>query len=290
VATPRLQLGLVLGLAFCCIAQLPAKSQALQNPNDQSYQLAQEGLDCPRLPEFPVLPMTVVEACRRADSVEVTMPLKPDASGRAQEKRVRGAYEFREYRIPEPDQEHAFESLMNLIPMVGFVVKYSNKPSTITARKGDTWMLINVNGESYDLSVVAMPQESWTPVKTAEEIALEMKADSRVDIYGIEFSPNGQSIVEEQSGILFETLKYLKANPDLSVLIESHKMSTIGAPEGDLEITKERADAVMDWLIAHGIARSRVQPRPRGRDNPIADNESPIGAKRNERIALVKAN
>jgi outer membrane protein OmpA-like peptidoglycan-associated protein len=292
MVTQHLRVRLVLGFAFCCVTQLPPTWPAKQNPSDQSYQPAQDEPDCPDLPVFPVLPMSVVESCQRGDSVGVTLPLKPDAQGLAQEKRVRGAYEFRGYRIPESEREHAFDSLMNLLPMKGFVVKYSIKPATITARKGDTWMLINVSGESYDVSVVVVPQESWTPVKTAEEIAREMKAHGQVDIYGIEFSSKDQSsqaIVEEQSDILSEILKYLKANSDVSIIIESHKISTIGAPEDDLEITRERANAVMDWLIAHGVDRSRVQPRPRGRDNPITDNESPAGAKRNERIVLVKA-
>lgn len=286
----HLQLRLVLGLAFCFL-QLPPKSEAQQNPGGQSYEPAPDNPDCPRaVAGFPPLSMSVVESCHKGDSVEVTLPLKPDANGRAQEMRVRGAYEFLEYRIAETDQEYAFANLMNLLPMNGFVVKYSNNLSTITARKGDTWMLINVNGESYDVSVVIPPQESWTPVKTADEIAREITAHGRVDIYGIEFSPKDQSIQVTQSDILPEILKYLKANPDSSFLIESHKISTVGTPEGDLEITRERANAVMDWLIARGVARSRLEPRPGGRDNPIADNESPAGAQRNERIVLRKAN
>ena len=286
MATQRLRLCLVLGFAFCYGTQLSPTLHAQQNPYDQS---TQDGARCPPLSAFPPLPMSAVESCQKEDSVDVTLPLKPDAEGRAQEKRVRGAYEFREYSIPESERESAFDNLMNLIPMAGFVVKYSNKPSTITARKGDTWMLINVSGESYNVSVVVAPQESWTPVKTAGEISREMKAYGRVDIYGIEFAQADQSIVAEQSDILSEILKYLKANPDLSIVIESHKISTLGAPEADLEITRERANAVMDWLIAHGIVRSRVQPRPCGRANPIADNESPTGAQRNERVVLVKA-
>jgi len=90
------------------------------------------------------------------------------------------------------------------------------------------------------------------------------------------------------SSILSEILKYLKANPDLSIVVESHKISAVGYPEDDSEITRERANAVVDWLVAHGIARSRLRSLPCGRDNPIADNESASGAKRNERIVLVE--
>ena len=289
----HLQRRLILAFALCCVTQLPPRSQAQETPNDQPPppgQPAEDAPGCPRLVAgFPPLPMSVVESCQKADSVEVTLPLNPDANGHPQETRVRGALDFREYRISELDREYAFANLMNLLPMAGFTVKYSNKPATITARKGDTWMLINVSRETYNVSVVVPPQEDWTPAKTAEEIAKDMNAHGRVNIYGIEFSPRDQSIQEPPPGILSQILKYLKANPDLSILIESHKISTLGLPEDDSEITRERANAVMDWLIAHGISRSRLQARPCGRDNPIADNESPSGAQRNERIVLVKA-
>jgi outer membrane protein OmpA-like peptidoglycan-associated protein len=284
----HLQFRLVLGLAFCCIAQLP-KAHGQQNPYDQSNQPAEDVPGCsPQIAGLSPLPMSVVTSCQKSDSVELTLPLKPDANGQAQEKRVRGGYEFREYSISELEREHAFDNLIRLIPMAGFVVKYSSKPSTITARNGDTWMLVSVGDESYNVSVVVAAEESWTPVKTAEEISREMKARGRVDIYGIEFSPKDQSI--GQADILSEILKYLNENPDVSIVIESHKITTSGTPEDDSEITRERANAVMDWLVAHKIQRSRVQPRPCGRNNPIADNESPTGAQRNERIVLVKIN
>jgi OOP family OmpA-OmpF porin len=73
------------------------------------------------------------------------------------------------------------------------------------------------------------------------------------------------------------------------VVIESHKFSKTGPPEVDSEITRERANAVMDWLVAHGIARARLQPRPYGRDNPLTENDSPSEVQRNERIAISKA-
>ena len=278
------QIRLVPAFALGWFIQLSAPCWPQENPNNQ------DTTSCPSLKVFPPLPMSVVESCHTEDSVEVTLPLSPDANGLAREKRVRGAYEFREYHIPESDRGYAFESLMNLIPIAGFVVKYSNKPSTITARKGNTWMLINIGGESYNVSVVVVPEESWTSVKNAEAISREFKAHGRVEIYGINFSPNDQSIQEAQSDILFEILKYLKENPSVSLVIESHKFSTQGMPEDDSEITRERANAVMDWLIEHGVTRSRVQPRPCGRDNPLTDNESPAEIQRNERIALIKTN
>jgi outer membrane protein OmpA-like peptidoglycan-associated protein len=283
----RLAFAITLG----CVLELPAVCSAQQpDPNGPPNEThaAQDSSGCPQPAALWPLPSATLMSCEKADSVGVILPLSTDAHGVVQEKRVRGVYEFREYKIPQSDQDYAFDRLMDQLPMAGFKIKYSMKPSTITARKGDTWILINVSGDLYNVSVVQEPPEVWTSVKTAEEISREMQAHNHVDIYGIAFSSADQSILEKRSQILFEILKYLKQNPNLSVVVESHKISTQGPPESDSEITRVRANAVMDWLIAHGIARVRMQPRAFGRDNPLTDNESPSQIQRNERIALAK--
>jgi outer membrane protein OmpA-like peptidoglycan-associated protein len=243
---------------------------------------------CSDLAIFPKLAASVVVSCRTGDSVEVTMPLKPDAQGFAREKAVRGVYEFREYQMTQTDQQQAFENLMQLAPIAGFIVKYSFTPSTITARKGDTWMLISVNGDFYDVSVVQAKEEIWTLVKGAEGISREMQTQSRVAVYGVEFSSDNQAINEEESKILVDVLGYLKANPALAVTVESHKFSTKGSPEDDMEITRKRANAVVDWLVAHGIDAGRLQSRALGRTKPVTENDTAREIQRNERIVLVK--
>jgi outer membrane protein OmpA-like peptidoglycan-associated protein len=233
---------------------------------------------------------TVVVSCDKGDSVELKMPLKPDPQGFAREKSVRGNYEFREYRITGVEQqEHAFDNLMQLIPMAGFFVKYASSPSIITARNADTWIRINVNGDSYNVSVVRVQEEPWTPVKDAEGISREMQTHSRVSVYGIEFSPDNQTINEEASKILFQVLKYLTVNPNLAVVVESHKFSARGNAEDDMEITRKRATAIVDWLLAHGITAGRLQSKAFGRTKPVTENDTAIEIQRNERIVLSKA-
>jgi outer membrane protein OmpA-like peptidoglycan-associated protein len=284
MAAHRLSYALVLGIALTCSIHLPALCLAQESePNV-------DAAGCPDLAIFPKLVTSVVVSCHKGDSVEVTMPLKPDAQGFAREKSVRGDYEFREYQIPQADQqEHAFENLMRLAPMAGFIVKYSADPSTITARKGDTWIRINVSGEYYDVSVVRVKEEPWTPpFKSAQEISREMDTNRRVAIYGIEFSPDNQAILGENSKILPEVLTYLKGNPGSTIDVESHKMSSNGNAEGDQEITRKRAKAVVDWLEAHGVASGRLQPKALGRNKPITENDTPLEVQRNERIELAK--
>jgi outer membrane protein OmpA-like peptidoglycan-associated protein len=283
----RFSLAFISSIILACLILLTPLCFAQDNLNtDANVQPA----DCPALAAFPQLAATVVVSCNRADSIELKMPMKPDAQGFAQEKSVRGAYEFREYRIPRVDQqEWAFDNLMQLIPMAGFVVKYSSSPSTITARKGDTWILINVSGDFYNISVVRVKEEPWTPpFKNAGEILREVNAGSHVAIYGIEFSLENQAINEKGSKNLFELLKCLKENPNLVVVVESHKFGTTGSAEDDLEITRKRANAIVAWLVEHGIAAGRLQSKALGRTKPLTENDTAEEVQRNERIALSK--
>lgn len=284
MAPHRVSSALLLGIALTCSIHLSAPCLAQQSePNVDEA-------GCPNLTIFPKLVTSVVVSCRKGDSVAVTMPLPPDAQGYAREKSVRGVYEFREYQITQVDmQERAFDSLMQLTPMAGFIVKYSSNPSTITARNGNTWILINVSGDFYNVSVVSAKEEPWTPIKDAEGISREMQVHSRAAIYGIEFSLDNQAINEEDSKILIQVLKYLKENPTLTVTVESHKFSTNGNAENDLQITRKRATAVVDWLLAHGIASGRLQSKALGRSKPVSENDTAMEIQRNERIALAKA-
>jgi len=284
MALNRLLPALFLAMTLTCLLYLSAPCLAQQSePN-------MDEAGCPNLTLFPKLVTSVVVSCRRGDSVAVTMPLPPDAQGYPREKSVRGIYEFREYQITQAaEQERAFESLMQLAPMAGFIVKYSSNPSTITARNGDTWILINVSGDFYNVSVVREKEEPWTPVKDAEGISKEMQNSSHISIYGIRFTSDNQAINEEDSKILKDVLKYLEVNPNLAVIVESHKFSTKGSPQDDLEMTRKRADAVVGWLVANGVAAGRLQPKARGRTKPLTENDTAIEIQRNDRIALIKA-
>jgi len=290
MATHSLSRWLVLSIALACSMGLPAPCLAQENPNAMTTEPVIQAADCPPFTTFPQVPLTIVVSCQKSDSVEVTMPLKPDARGLAQQKSVHGVYEYREYRSPRAEQqEYMFESLMQFAPIAGFTVQYSVRPSVITARSGQTWVLINVGDNSYNISVVRDSQMSCAPVNNAEEIAREMESHGRIAIYGIQFSPENQIIEEKSSEPLKALLKYIGQNPGGSLLIESHKVSTQGTEQDDFEITRKRAIAVADWLVAHGIQAETLQVMPFGRMQPLTKNDTPTDIQCKERIELARA-
>jgi outer membrane protein OmpA-like peptidoglycan-associated protein len=289
MSADRFPKAIIAGVAFAAVILFPALSLAQGEPDAQTDAPKLAASGCADLSVLSRLPNSVIVSCEKADSVDVTMPLKPDDQGNAQEKSVRGTYEFREYQILDDDeQEHAFDHLTQLLGIAGFTVRYSSSPSTITAQNQDTWILVEVNGESYDVRVVQMKEDPWTPVKNAQDISREIEAHHRVAIYGIEFSPDNRTILAENSKILGQVLAYLQENSGGAFDVESHTMNANGNADEDFEITRQRAQAVVGWLEAHGVAPGRLEPKALGRNKPIADNGTPLGLKRNDRIELAK--
>jgi outer membrane protein OmpA-like peptidoglycan-associated protein len=273
----RIQTGFMASIVFAGLILVPVLCSAQGNE------------ECADLKVVPKIPGSSILSCDKGDSIEIVLPLAPDDQGVVREKTVRGHYEFREYKSSYAQQEQAFEDLVRLLPIAGSTVKYKEEPSTITARNGYTWILINVMGESYDVKTVLAAEDPWAPVRDAKEISREMQTHNRVALYGITFSPENAAVVEENSKILGEVLTYLKGNPATIVDIESHKMSTNGTAEDDQEITRKRAAAVIAWLVAHGIPAEHLRAKPLGRTKPITENDTPLEILRNERIELVQA-
>ncbi len=284
----HLPFGYVPGVVLACSLFLPALAPAQETSDVETSQPRADATGCQDLPEVPQLGTSVMVSCQSGDSVKVVMPLKPDAQGFPREKSVQGVYEFREYHITETDQqEQAFPNLLQLLPMTGFNVKYTEEPSTITARNADTWILVHMSGDFYNVSVVRAKEEPWAPVASTEEISRQMDTNHRVAIYGIKFSADNQA-VKEESKILGELLKYLKTSPTPYVIIESHKQTNRGTAEEDLAITSKRAAALVAWLKAHGITAGRLEAKGMGRGKAISENDTPLEIQQNDRIELVK--
>jgi outer membrane protein OmpA-like peptidoglycan-associated protein len=59
-----------------------------------------------------------------------------------------------------------------------------------------------------------------------------------------------------------------------------------GAPADEARLTQRRAEVVMNWLVAHGVARERLVARGYGAADPIAPNDTPEGRAKNDRVVL----
>jgi OOP family OmpA-OmpF porin len=103
----------------------------------------------------------------------------------------------------------------------------------------------------------------------------------------INFEVSKADIKPASYGILDEIATALGANPQLKVVVEGHTDNT-GARAFNMELSKRRAQAVVDYLVGKGVSPSRLSARGYGPDRPIADNATQLGRSKNRRVQFTK--
>ncbi|KMK65346.1 OmpA family protein [Puniceibacterium sp. IMCC21224] len=79
---------------------------------------------------------------------------------------------------------------------------------------------------------------------------------------------------------------YLAARPNARLVIVGHTDAT-GSLEGNIALSRRRAQAAVDYLTGHGVARTRLSAQGAGYLSPITTNTTEDGRMANRRIEAV---
>ncbi|TXD83774.1 OmpA family protein [Subsaximicrobium wynnwilliamsii] len=118
-------------------------------------------------------------------------------------------------------------------------------------------------------------------VEPTEEEMKELNEYAR----SILFETGKSSFQKETDGVLKAMVAILKEYPQANFLIEGHTDS-VGAEQTNELLSDRRANAVMDYLVANGIAQDRLTAKGYGEANPIATNKTAAGRKNNRRVEV----
>jgi len=88
----------------------------------------------------------------------------------------------------------------------------------------------------------------------------------------------------ESEAVLDEVARVMQAEPALELVEVAGHTDDTGTPELNQRLSKERARAVVAWLVAHGVAKERLQARGYGQSRPLAPNTDELGRARNRRV------
>lgn len=89
----------------------------------------------------------------------------------------------------------------------------------------------------------------------------------------------------EADAVLEPVLAMLQADPGMAVEIEGHT-DWIGSDAYNDGLSHRRAQAVVEWLVAQGIARDRLLAQGRGESEPVATNQTRAGRQLNRRTEV----
>lgn len=102
---------------------------------------------------------------------------------------------------------------------------------------------------------------------------------------GILFATNKSELSSASRNALTKFATSLKNSPDTDVTIYGHTDNT-GTRAVNERISKERADAVANFLVGQGISRSRLTTEGLAFDQPVADNSTAEGRAQNRRVEV----
>lgn len=102
---------------------------------------------------------------------------------------------------------------------------------------------------------------------------------------GILFPTNKSELSASSREALTQFAASLKNSPDTDVTIYGHTDNT-GPRAVNERISKERADAVANFLVGQGISRSRIKTEGLAFDQPVADNSTAAGRAQNRRVEV----
>ncbi|MCA9540403.1 MAG: OmpA family protein, partial [Myxococcales bacterium] len=102
----------------------------------------------------------------------------------------------------------------------------------------------------------------------------------------INFKPRDAVLTEADQAVLADVAALLTRRPDLATVEIGAHTSTRGGTERNARLTRKRATAVRDALVAAGVAPERLRAVGYGEGSPIESNRTPAGRAANERIEL----
>ncbi len=102
-------------------------------------------------------------------------------------------------------------------------------------------------------------------------------------LHGVTFLTGSATLTASSEDVLDRTYSALLLNASLKVEIAGYT-DNVGKRRANEELSLRRAEAVRAWLIAKGIAPTRLTAKGYGMSNPVDTNVVPEGRARNRRI------
>jgi outer membrane protein OmpA-like peptidoglycan-associated protein len=100
------------------------------------------------------------------------------------------------------------------------------------------------------------------------------------------FAWNQAVLQDESFPVLDEVVQALRDNKGFRVQVEGHASSD-GADDHNQTLSEKRADAVLDYLVAHGIDKVRLFSKGFGSSVPLDTNTTLAGRENNRRVEFV---
>lgn len=110
-----------------------------------------------------------------------------------------------------------------------------------------------------------------------------------INVTAVVFEAGSAQFAEGSENALQSLVQLLGGSPEHRIRVSGHTDNT-GRSVVNLRLSRERAQAVKSYLLAHGVERGQVIAQGYGATQPIADNTNETGRASNRRIEISYVN
>ncbi|GAB1483315.1 OmpA family protein [Treponema sp.] len=139
------------------------------------------------------------------------------------------------------------------------------------------------SGESPGIALTSMPV---LPDLGNGNILVEPNdAGIKLSIRDLRFAADSADLLPSERGRLDRIALALKSAEGRNFLVEGHT-AAVGKPQGELELSLQRAKRVLDELVARGIPADRFMYRGLGGTKPLVPNDNEAARAKNRRVDI----
>jgi outer membrane protein OmpA-like peptidoglycan-associated protein len=157
--------------------------------------------------------------------------------------------------------------------------------------ENDQMIAVQQKGHMYQTQVVKA--DDTLPLKTVRmdvkmaQIAPgeTFRVDNGMGDKSLLFGTDSYALSDPSKMIMENLVDLLQMNPTLKIAVEGHT-DDVGSGSTNMVLSKNRAKAVVDYLVSRGIAASRLQHKGFGESRPIKANMSEAGRAANRRTEI----
>lgn len=178
-------------------------------------------------------------------------------------------YKLRHDKMRVPEQTMSYDS---------YLVRTPGK---------NIWLVLMSNESATSLIAVeekAMQQR--VSLVTADTMRKELADKGKIALY-INFDTDKTDIRADGKPTVDEIAKLLRNDSSLKLAIEGHTDDSGNAARNQA-LSRQRAEAVVQYLVKNGIDAGRLRAAGHGATRPLADNKDEAGRARNRRVELVR--
>jgi outer membrane protein OmpA-like peptidoglycan-associated protein/tetratricopeptide (TPR) repeat protein len=137
----------------------------------------------------------------------------------------------------------------------------------------------------YSQSILLADKKSITNPLIVNIQLEPVKTGAETNLYNIYFETDSFTLLPESHPELNKLVSFLKKNSNLIIEVQGHTDSS-GNLNKNMELSKRRAQSVVNYLTAHQISINRLKAKGYGATKPVATNSTPEGRQQNRRTTI----